>query len=175
MASFFQFLNFFFPLFLITLYILVIIRSHRTVKETYEKLVDLEMRAAHKTILMEVLAEGMCSPIHRLIYAKLASMTPEQALKACKNKEEFLRLITSESFVQARKELEMIMKEAPEEQKEDLQEALEELDGMFNLLSSLDKDTPKEHVRQIMDNVGASIAKLKEKGISIGLQGYNPF
>jgi len=165
LPTIFNIIDLFVPLVLIIFYIIYIMRLHKV----HQK------EIIHIRFLMDTLAAGMCSPSHKAMYHKLSEMTPEKALEAMKDKSEFCRLMTTESFIEARKVLEKIMSEIPPEKKEEFQEAIDELDGMFNLLSTIDNNTSKEHVDKIMNEIGVSLNKLNEKGINIGLQGFGPF
>jgi len=153
---------------LAAIYIFMVLRFFRTLK-LHQK------RVEHTELLMSILSAGLCSPIHKAIYRRLSEMPVDKAVEATKNKGELFRLMASESFIDARKVLEKIKVEAPLDKKEEFQLAIDELDGMFNLLSTVDENTSIEHINKIMYDVGVSLNKLNEKGIHIGLQGFGPF
>lgn len=154
---------------LVVFYILFTYRLSKTV--TY-----LREKVSHLTVLMDIMASGMCSPIHREMYQKLSKMTIGEAEKALEDKNLFLKSLMNESFVNSRNFLEKIKEGTTDgKKKKEFQTAIDELDGMFNLLSTLDKETPREHVNQIMANVEMSLNKLRDKGIDIRFQGLDPF
>ena len=137
-------------------------------------LIDKKMR--YIFLLIDTVGGGICSPLHQAIFDKLRNMSSEEALEAAKNKNNFLREITSEGYVKTRKILTKIKEKTEDpEKKEEYKAAIDELDGVFNLLSTIDKDSDPEHVQKIMENVVLSIGKMKERGLDISIEGFGPF
>jgi hypothetical protein len=136
----------------------------------------LNKRMDYFILLIDVIAGGLCSPMHQTIYDKLRRLSPEEALKVTKNKYEFLREITTEGYAKSRKLLKEIKDKTDDPiKKEEYEAALAELDGIFNLLDSIGNESSPEHVRKIMDNVLMSIDKMRQKGIDINIEGLSPF
>lgn len=147
-------------------------RYFRTIK-IYHKIIDNYDKKIEKLyILTDLLGNGACNPMVREIYDRLRDMEPEKALETLKNKGEFLRKIASEKYLRARKQMEEIIKKTDDpETLKHFKGAIEEMDGMFNLLGSIDKNSAPEHVQQIMANVASSVNKLREDGIDISIEG----
>lgn len=141
--------------------------------QMYQKIIDdYEKKIENLYALIDILGNGSCNPMVREIYFRLRGMNPEKALETLKNKGEFFRKITSEGYIKAREQMEEIIEKTDSpETKRRFESAIEEMDGMFNLLGSIDKDSAPEHVKQIMDNVAASIGKLRDNGIDISIEG----
>lgn len=132
----------------------------------------LQKKVSHLSMLLDIAACGMCSPMHRALYEKFYKMDPDKALEKMKDKEGIMREISSEGYLKTRKALEKIKNNTEDPiQKELFEEAINELDGVYNLLSTIDKKTSPEHTDQIMNNVFSSLEKLKEKGFDIRMGG----
>ncbi len=166
-ATILRFVDLFFTLALFAVYIFLVLRYIKHLGLHRKKL-------AHSEILISILASGMCSPAHRTLYTKLKDMTPDEAIAVSKDDGEFFRMMTSESFIQTRKILEEALATAPSEKKTEYQSAIEELDAMFNLLSSVDKNSSTEHKKKIMQEVDMTMARLHDKGIILGMEGMGP-
>ena len=150
----------------------LIYRYYKTTKMYHKIIDDYDKRIEKLYILIDILGNGACNPMVREIYDRLRDMEPEEALETLKNKGEFLRKVTSEGYLRAREQMkEIIEKSDSPEKTERFKAAIEEMDGMFNLLGSIDKDSAPEHVQQIMANVASSVNKLREDGIDISLEG----
>jgi len=133
-----------------------------------KKLLDTLDEVAQLYLLMDSLAGGTCSPMHREIYAKLREMKPEEALKKSMNKHELLKEISVEGYMKSRNTLKEICKKTNDPEKKAMYErALEKIDGIFNLLSTMDKNTPPEMADKIKEDILNTILKLREDGIDI--------
>lgn len=157
------------PIILVALLYFIVIRFFKILERNQKDFLYVQ-------ILMDTIVGGIDSPIHRALYHKLRELSPDEALAAIKKKSDFLKSMTNDSFIEARKVLEKIKdKTEDSDKKEEYKKAIEELDGMFNLLSTIDENTAPEYVHQIMGNVLSSINKLREKGIHIGIERIDPF
>ncbi len=136
----------------------------------------IDKRMEYIFLLIDTIGGALYSPMHQAIYDKLRSMSPEEALEAAKNKDNFLREITSEGYIKTRKVLTEIKDKTDDpEKKQEYDTVLNELDGIFNLLSTIGKDSDPKHVQKIMENVVLSIGKMRERGLDISIEGLDPF
>ena len=112
---------------------------------------------------MDILAEGSCSAMHRAIYTKLRKMDPSQMPKNSHGRFAIIKQIMIESYSKARS----MMKEEIENADDPLkrkkyEKGLEEIDGVFNLLSSVDEKSSEKYMFEVMANVAVSMDKLAD-------------
>jgi uncharacterized OB-fold protein len=143
---------------------------------THKKMDLMDKKMKYILLLIDTIGGGICSPLHQAIFYKLRSMSPEEALEAAKNKNNFLREITSEGYVKTREILTKIKEKTEDpEKKKEYKVAIDELDGVFNLLSTIGENSDPKHVQKIMENVVLSLGKMREKGLDISIEGLDPF
>lgn len=153
---------------------LIMNRFYKVSVLTHKRIDFIDKRIEYLILLIDTAGSGLCSPMHRAIYDKLRSMDPEEALEAARDKNSFLREVTSEGYAKTREVLAEIRNKTDNpDKKKEYDTALEELDGIFNLLSTIGKDSDPEHVQKIMDNVAMSISKMRQKGLDISIEGLD--
>ena len=135
--------------FILFLSIFMIFRTQRRIFKY------VRMRTEHLYALMDILASGICMPPVRILYRKIREKGPNV------NMEEVKQEISQESFDESRKKLTYVIEHTDDEEKKKTFETLrEELDGMYNLYSTLDKNSSPEYVEQVMGNLKATMMKM---------------
>jgi hypothetical protein len=113
--------------------------------------------------LLDIVVEGI-HPYMRLLYYEYRNLKPDQLPKNKKEEFTLLKDIAMKRFLFGR---EMIIKALNDPmdpmdliEKQKMQEHLTELDGMINILSTIDKNTSDEYINSVMKDILASMVKL---------------
>lgn len=163
-----------FPIFTTIVTLIALYTLIRMSRSFFSLIKNLQDQIDHIYILIDSMAGGVCSPMHRSIYLKLRKLSPAEAKKASKDKGKFLRSVTTEGYVETRDKLKKIIEATtdPLEVKK-FEGAIEELDGIFNLLDTIDHESDPEHINKIMENVLMSVDKLRNRGLDIEIGGMS--
>jgi len=133
---------------------------------------DLLDEMAQVYLLMDTLANGSCSIMHKQMYIKLREMKPTEAIKKYMDMGELLKEISVEGYMNGRDTLKRISEETEDPiQKATYEKAIEKIDGIFNLLSTIDKDTPPEMSESIYRDIMDTVIKLRDDGIDLEMNG----
>ena len=115
--------------------------------------------------LLDIVVEGI-HPYMRLLYYEYRDLKPDQLPKNKKEEFAMFKDIAMKRFLLGR---DMILKSMTDPmadlvEKQKMQEHLTELDGMINILSTIDKNTSDEYINSAMKDIIASIVKLNSLG-----------
>ena len=150
------------------LLLLFIFIAHRQSKQTYKlikKTNDITMKnIEHLYILTNILAEGLCSPMHKQMFRRAFKDGPEATSKNLYSNFEDLKEVLFENYSKGRKNL---LKEKEKHKgnpkiEEKFQVHITELDNVLNLLSSVDNKTSRGHLQTIMYEINIPMMKLSK-------------
>jgi hypothetical protein len=113
--------------------------------------------------LLDIVVEGI-HPYMRLLYYEYRNLKPDQLPKNKKEEFTLLKDIAMKRFLFGRERIIKTLNDPMDPmdpiEKQKMQEHLTELDGMINILSTIDKDTSDEYINSVMKDILASMVKL---------------
>lgn len=119
---------------------------------------DLKAYVFHLYCLSEICGSSIETDVQRLLYGKMHDMNP---LNGVINVPSMMRDIFSESYQKARNQIIGIMN-ATENQiiKNKMNEQLKDLDGIFNLLATIDKDSEQNYTVSVLRDVQMTMVRV---------------
>jgi len=148
-------------------------------KEANEMITGMSYYIGHLYALMDILSRGQNSFVQQQLYNNLRTLDPKTlALKfgaMQENSKDAMQENSKDYLLQVRDPLlqeyqrsrdillKAIEKETDSEEKKYLEDLLQEFDGPFNLLSTLDANSSPEYTDSIKKTIDHSMAKLFEK------------
>lgn len=144
-------------------YLFFMIRGFRYQKETWNSINMLTNRINHLYTIIEILKEGLCSPVHKLIASKILQTSPDEIPKdSAENFELFKKTILDnyEKVLQSLKECE---EKGPPEEKDKFNDNISEIENIINLLHTVDKNSSNDHRVRIMDEVSTCMMKIARR------------
>ena len=128
-----------------------LIKTHKINKRNFRA---MNNKIKHLYMLSDLLSNIAPTPI-QLLFEKVRKKGPDIDL----NKMQYE--ISRESYERGRKQLKELIDKAPDfETKSNLEKMLEEVEGMYNLYSTLDEDSSPEYIKRVMDDLHASMLKI---------------
>lgn len=131
------------------------------IKTLTKQVHDLKSHTFHLYCLSEICGYSIESQVHRLLYEKLHNMNP---ISGTINMPSVMREVFIESYQIARNQIVALMSatENPE-LKDKMGEQLKDLDGIFNLLSTIDKDSEKNYTMSVLKDVQSTILRVASR------------
>lgn len=109
------------------------------------------------TGLMEILKDGSCSPIHKMLYDEMESRGPDKIM-SIEEQRAFIKRKTMEFYNRDRqKAIDSIKSMQDPILKEKYEKRIQEADNIMTLIDTVDNDTPEEQVRIVMNSIAHSI------------------
>jgi leucyl-tRNA synthetase len=142
-----------------------IYKTLEEISKTFEKqnkqLEILKESLRHVYLLLDMLGNGLCSPIHKALYQKIATLSID---KLPQNEKDLIKLTQEmglESFAKAQEKISELINTTDDiVQKEKYKLHLRELEGMFNLISTVDENSSEEYKVQVANELKESMMKV---------------
>lgn len=134
----------------------------RNTRLAQEAVLDAQKKINHQALLLDIVSQGLCSPIHRFAYDRIREIGYKKDL-SIKDVAEIIREKSLEVYNHGRKQMvEWINTIDDPAAKEKYKMRLNEADTVMTLLDTVDDNTSDEQVKIIMTNIMSSIRKMQE-------------
>lgn len=133
----------------------IVLRSFKSFRKWNSRMSKIEEEICHVHTLMDILASGIVIPPARQLYHKVREAGPGADL------DKLSRAASLENFETTRKRL-IDMQSSTEDPEKiaQLNKMVEELEGMYNLYSTLDENSSPEYAEQVTRNLNKSIQRI---------------
>ena len=129
-----------------------------------QTILGYRMDIVHVYELLDILSQGTCSPSAKLIYAITRK---SGGIMLTKDKAKVIKEFSMNMFTQFKEQLAVMLekaKEAEEEEAEkEIQTMIDNVDGVFNLVETVDEKSSPEHMQRVMREIFASVNDISSK------------
>ncbi len=139
-----------------------ITKAYKQMIEIYKKMESISDRIGHLYTLTRILHNGLCDPLHKMIFAKIYETDPKKCPKNPYENFNVFKEVILENYQITLGKLEELKKQVKEEPKtiEKIDKYINEINNVVNLLSTIDEKSSKDHINNIMYEVSATMMKI---------------